>query len=128
MKVAGIVLIVVGIIALIYGGITYTTHKKVLDIGPIQAERDPQHSATARPQRPLYRRRRSAATGRRKRPLKNLVKTLQCNKLHNVLIPKHIRDNRYWRGIMPEFAKLDIEAKGSPRLAQSRTDAHNHKR
>lgn len=33
----GIVLIVVGILALAYQGITYTTHKKVFDIGPIQA-------------------------------------------------------------------------------------------
>jgi hypothetical protein len=33
----GIILIIVGLIALAYQGITYTTHKKVLDIGPIQA-------------------------------------------------------------------------------------------
>jgi len=37
MKIAGIVLIVIGIIALAYGGITYTTREKVLDIGPIEA-------------------------------------------------------------------------------------------
>ncbi len=35
--VLGILLIVAGIFALAYQGITYTTHKKVLDIGPIQA-------------------------------------------------------------------------------------------
>ena len=35
----GIVLIAVGILALAYQGITYTTQKKVLDIGPIQATR-----------------------------------------------------------------------------------------
>jgi hypothetical protein len=34
---AGFVLIVLGVIALAYQGITYTTHKKVLDVGPIQA-------------------------------------------------------------------------------------------
>ena len=34
---AGLVLIILGIIALTYQGITYTTHKKVLDVGPIQA-------------------------------------------------------------------------------------------
>jgi len=34
---AGIVLIVLGAVALAYQGITYTTHKKVLDIGPLQA-------------------------------------------------------------------------------------------
>lgn len=43
MKVAGVVLIVLGVVALIYGGITYTTHKKVLDIGPIQAEKKETH-------------------------------------------------------------------------------------
>ncbi len=32
-----IVLFIIGIISLGYQGITYTTHKKVLDIGPIQA-------------------------------------------------------------------------------------------
>jgi uncharacterized membrane protein len=36
----GIVLIVLGIIALAYQGITYTTQKKVLDVGPIHATKD----------------------------------------------------------------------------------------
>ncbi len=44
MKVAGIVLIAIGIVALIYGGITYTTHKKVVDLGPIQAEKKETHN------------------------------------------------------------------------------------
>ncbi len=35
--VAGIILIVLGILALAYQGITYTTRKKVIDIGPLQA-------------------------------------------------------------------------------------------
>jgi hypothetical protein len=35
--IAGILLIVLGVISLAYQGITYTTHKKVLDVGPIQA-------------------------------------------------------------------------------------------
>jgi drug/metabolite transporter (DMT)-like permease len=35
--VIGIVLIVIGILSLGYQGITYTTHKKVVDIGPIEA-------------------------------------------------------------------------------------------
>jgi hypothetical protein len=35
--IAGIALTVLGIIALAYQGITYTTHKKVLDVGPVQA-------------------------------------------------------------------------------------------
>lgn len=37
MKLAAIVLIVVGVIALAYGGISYTREEKVLDIGPIEA-------------------------------------------------------------------------------------------
>jgi uncharacterized membrane protein HdeD (DUF308 family) len=40
MRTLGIVLVVVGILALIYQGITYTTYKKVLDIGPIQATKE----------------------------------------------------------------------------------------
>lgn len=43
MKAAGILFIVLGVIALIYGGITYTTHKKVIDLGPIQAEKKETH-------------------------------------------------------------------------------------
>ena len=37
MKIAAIVLIVVGVISLAYGGISYTTREKVIDIGPIEA-------------------------------------------------------------------------------------------
>jgi hypothetical protein len=33
----GLILVIFGVLALAYQGITYTTHKKVLDIGPIQA-------------------------------------------------------------------------------------------
>jgi len=36
----GIILIVVGIIALAYQGFTYTTREKVVDIGPIQVTAD----------------------------------------------------------------------------------------
>jgi uncharacterized membrane protein YidH (DUF202 family) len=34
---AGIVLIALGIVALAYGGISYTREKKVIDLGPIEA-------------------------------------------------------------------------------------------
>jgi uncharacterized membrane protein YidH (DUF202 family) len=37
MKLAAIVLIVIGVIALAYGGISYTRKEKVIDIGPIEA-------------------------------------------------------------------------------------------
>ncbi|HEX7005653.1 MAG TPA: DUF3185 domain-containing protein [Alphaproteobacteria bacterium] len=34
----GIVLIVLGVIALVVGGITYTTQETVLEVGPLKAE------------------------------------------------------------------------------------------
>ena len=41
---AGLVLVVLGALALIYQGVTYTTHKKVLDLGPLQATTEHQHT------------------------------------------------------------------------------------
>ncbi len=38
MKVVGIVLIVLGVLALVYQGITYTTREKVIELGPLKAE------------------------------------------------------------------------------------------
>lgn len=38
--IAGILLIVVGVVALIYGGISYTSRETVIDIGPIHATAD----------------------------------------------------------------------------------------
>jgi len=35
--VVGLVLIVVGLVALVYQGITYTSHETVIDIGPLHA-------------------------------------------------------------------------------------------
>lgn len=37
MTIIGIVLIVIGLVALVYQGITYTTREKVIDIGPLEA-------------------------------------------------------------------------------------------
>jgi hypothetical protein len=37
MAIAGIVLIVLGLAALVYGGINYTTTETVVDLGPLQA-------------------------------------------------------------------------------------------
>lgn len=37
MRIAAIALIVFGVLALAYGGISYTREKKVVDIGPIEA-------------------------------------------------------------------------------------------
>jgi hypothetical protein len=36
----GIALIILGVVALAYGGITYTKREKVIDLGPIQASAD----------------------------------------------------------------------------------------
>jgi uncharacterized membrane protein YidH (DUF202 family) len=39
MRALAIVLIVLGVLALAYGGFSYTHEKKVVDLGPIQATR-----------------------------------------------------------------------------------------
>jgi uncharacterized membrane protein YidH (DUF202 family) len=36
-KIIGVLLIVFGVVALALGGIRYTTHEKVLDLGPVEA-------------------------------------------------------------------------------------------
>jgi len=43
-RTVGIILIVLGLVGLAYGGITYTTRQKVLDVGPIHATRDKTHT------------------------------------------------------------------------------------
>jgi uncharacterized membrane protein HdeD (DUF308 family) len=40
----GIALVILGIVALAYQGVTYTTQKKVVDIGPIQATKEEHHT------------------------------------------------------------------------------------
>ena len=40
MKLLGIVLVILGIVGLVYGGITWTTKDKVVDLGPLQVTRD----------------------------------------------------------------------------------------
>ena len=49
MKVIGIVLIVVGVLALAVGGIRYTTREKVLDLGPIEATSEKHHTIPLSP-------------------------------------------------------------------------------
>lgn len=44
MKILALILIAVGVIALIYGGITYTSRDKVIDLGPIQATAEREHT------------------------------------------------------------------------------------
>jgi hypothetical protein len=45
----GAILIVVGLIGLAWGGFTYTTKKKVLDLGPIEATREEHHNVPVPP-------------------------------------------------------------------------------
>ena len=48
-RTVGAILIVLGLIGLLWGGFTYTTHKKVIDIGPIQATREEHHAVSIPP-------------------------------------------------------------------------------
>lgn len=47
--VLALVLIVIGIVAFVYQGFSYTTRKKVVDIGPIQATREERHDVPIPP-------------------------------------------------------------------------------
>ncbi|HZD51294.1 MAG TPA: DUF3185 domain-containing protein [Silvibacterium sp.] len=49
MKITGIILIIAGVAALLYGGFTYTTHKKAVDLGPVQVEKTEHHSVPLPP-------------------------------------------------------------------------------
>ena len=42
-RMAGMILIGLGLIGLIWGGFSYTTKEKVVDIGPLHATRDQTH-------------------------------------------------------------------------------------
>jgi hypothetical protein len=42
-KTLGVILIVLGLVGLAWGGFSYTTREKVVDIGPIHATRDETH-------------------------------------------------------------------------------------
>jgi drug/metabolite transporter (DMT)-like permease len=42
-KIIGVVLIVLGLVGLAWGGFTYNTTEKVVDIGPIHATREKSH-------------------------------------------------------------------------------------
>jgi uncharacterized membrane protein HdeD (DUF308 family) len=43
-KTLGVILIVLGLIGLVWGGFSYTTRETVVDIGPIHASRDKTHN------------------------------------------------------------------------------------
>jgi hypothetical protein len=44
MTLVGVALIILGVLALAYQGITYTTREKVIDLGPLQASVDKKKS------------------------------------------------------------------------------------
>jgi hypothetical protein len=48
-KTLGIILIVVGLIGVIWGGFSYTTSKKIIDLGPIQASHKETHDVPIAP-------------------------------------------------------------------------------
>ena len=49
MKIAAMVLIALGLLGLVYGGIRYTSQDTVLDIGPIHATAEREHSVPIAP-------------------------------------------------------------------------------
>jgi hypothetical protein len=48
-KTLGMILIALGLIGLAWGGFSYTTREKVVDIGPIHATRDQTHNVALPP-------------------------------------------------------------------------------
>jgi hypothetical protein len=48
-KTLGVILIVLGLFGLAWGGFTYTTKEKVVDIGPIHAAREMTHNVPLPP-------------------------------------------------------------------------------
>ena len=48
-KMLGIILIVLGLVGLVWGGFSYTTREKVVDIGPIHATREKTHNIPLAP-------------------------------------------------------------------------------
>ena len=49
MKILGIVLIIAGVVALAYGGFTYTTTKKAVDMGPVEINKKEHHAVPLPP-------------------------------------------------------------------------------
>ena len=48
-KTLGIILIALGVFGLVWGGFTYTTREKIVDVGPIHATRDKKHNVPLPP-------------------------------------------------------------------------------
>jgi drug/metabolite transporter (DMT)-like permease len=45
----GVILIVLGLVGLVWGGFTYTTREKLIDIGPIHASQEKTHNVPLPP-------------------------------------------------------------------------------
>ena len=48
-KIVGAILIAVGLIGIVYGGLTFNTRKTLVDLGPIHATRNQTHSVPLPP-------------------------------------------------------------------------------
>jgi uncharacterized membrane protein HdeD (DUF308 family) len=49
MRLIGMILIVAGVLALAFGGFTYTTRDRVVDLGPLKVDADKQHNVPVTP-------------------------------------------------------------------------------
>ena len=49
MRTVGVILIVLGVLGLAWGGFNYTTREKVVDVGPIHATREEAHNVPIPP-------------------------------------------------------------------------------
>ncbi|MEJ0000770.1 MAG: DUF3185 domain-containing protein [Verrucomicrobiota bacterium] len=49
MKIAGIILIVIGVLALVYQGFSFTEHKQDAQLGPVQISHNETHSVPIPP-------------------------------------------------------------------------------
>jgi uncharacterized membrane protein YidH (DUF202 family) len=49
MKIVGVLLIIVGVAALIYGGFSFTTKKKAVDLGSVEIDKTEHHSLPVPP-------------------------------------------------------------------------------
>jgi len=48
-KTLGMILIAVGLVGLVWGGVSYTTNEKIVDIGPFHATREKTHNVPLAP-------------------------------------------------------------------------------
>jgi len=49
MKVIGILLILIGVAGVVYGGFSYTTRKRAVDLGPVQIDKQEHHAVPIPP-------------------------------------------------------------------------------